>query len=244
MSRSFMNNKRYLLSIDKPCKKEWTSMSQSDDGRFCAHCSKSVVDFTQLTDTQVVRILEQNSGKLCGRLTEDQLNRTIQIYHPKSTSRLYKILAGIFLFGISKNSLALNLKNFDKATFSIVDNKLTNTHLSKNNSDLAKDSLKNVVQGLVIDSETNMPLAFASVFIKDKKIGTNTDMYGKFTLVIPDSLLTRKMYLHIRFIGYEPITVLINKKDLPISNHTFLVKVQRELLGEVIIVSKKKKWWQ
>jgi hypothetical protein len=69
-------------------------------------------------------------------------------------------------------------------------------------------------------------------------------MYGKFTLVIPDSLLTRKMYLDIRFIGYEPITVLINKKDLPISNHTFLVKVQRELLGEVIIVSKKKKWWQ
>jgi hypothetical protein len=44
--------------------------------------------------------------------------------------------------------------------------------------------------------------------------------------------------------GYEPITVLINKKDLPITNHTFLVKVQRELLGEVIIVSKKKKWWQ
>ena len=69
-------------------------------------------------------------------------------------------------------------------------------------------------------------------------------MYGKFTLVIPDSLLTRKMYLHIRFIGYEPITVLINKKDLPITNNTFLVKVQRELLGEVIIVSKKKKWWQ
>ena len=23
-----MNNKRYLLSIDKPCEKEWTSMSQ------------------------------------------------------------------------------------------------------------------------------------------------------------------------------------------------------------------------
>ena len=239
-----MNNKRYFLSIDKPCEKEWTAMSQSDDGRFCNHCSKSVVDFTQLTDIQVIKILEQNSGKLCGRLTQEQLNRTIQIYQPKNTSRLYKILAGIFLFGISKNSLALNLKNFDKATFSVINNKLTNTHLSKNNSDLAKDSLKNVVHGLVIDSETNMPLAFASVFIKDKKILTSTDMYGKFTLVIPDSLLTRKMYLDIRFIGYEPITVLINKKDLPISNHTFLVKVQRELLGEVIIVSKKKKWWQ
>jgi CarboxypepD_reg-like domain len=239
-----MKNKRYLLSIDKPCKKEWTSMSQSDDGRFCSHCSKSVVDFTQLTDSQVVKIIEQNSGKLCGRLSQEQLKRTIQIYQPKNTARLYKILAGVFLFGISKNSLALNLKNFERGSVSIIDNKLTNTHLSKNKSDLAKDSLKNVVQGLVIDSETNMPLVFASVFIKDKKILTSTDMYGKFTLVIPDSLLTRKMYLDIRFIGYEPITVLINKKDLPISNHTFLVKVQRELLGEVIIVSKKKKWWQ
>jgi len=239
-----MNNKRYFLSIDKPCEQEWTAMSQSDDGRFCNHCSKSVVDFTQLTDTQVIKILEQNSGKLCGRLTQEQLNRTIQIYQPKNTSRLYKILAGIFLFGISKNSLALNLKNFDKATFSIVDNKLTNTHLSKNNSDLAKDSLKNVVQGLVIDSETNMPLAFASVFIKDKKIRTSTDMYGKFSLVIPDSLLTKKIYLDIRYVDYEPITVLINKKDLPISNHTFLVKVQRQILGDISIVSIKRKWWQ
>ena len=239
-----MNNKQYFLSIDKPCEQEWTAMSQSDNGRFCNHCSKSVVDFTQLTDTQVIKILEQNSGKLCGRLTQEQLNRTIQIYQPKNTSRLYKILAGIFLFGISKNSLALNLKNFDKATFSIVDNKLTNTHLSKNNSDLAKDSLKNVVQGLLIDSETNMPLAFASVFIKDKKIGTSTDMYGKFSLVIPDSLLTKKIYLDIRYVDYEPITVLINKKDLPISNHTFLVKVQRQILGDISIVSIKRKWWQ
>jgi hypothetical protein len=239
-----MNNKRYLLSVDKPCEKEWTAMSQSDDGRFCAHCSKSVVDFTQLTDTQVVRILEQNSGKLCGRLTQEQLNRTIQIYQPKNTSRLYKILAGIFLFGISKNSLALNLKNFNTAPFSVINNKLTNTHFSKNNSDLAKDSLKNVVQGQLIDSETNMPLAFASVFIKDKKIGTSTDMYGKFSLVIPDSLLTKKIYLDIRYVDYEPITVLINKKDLPISNHTFLVKVQRQILGDISIVSIKRKWWQ
>lgn len=239
-----MNNKRYLLSIDKPCEKEWNSMSQSDVGRFCSHCSKSVVDFTQLTDSQVIKILDQNSGKLCGRLTQEQLNRTIQIYEPKNTARLYKILAGFFLFGISKNSLAINLKKVDRGTVSIIDNKLTNTYLSKIISDLAKDSLKNVVQGLVIDSETKMPLAFASVFIKDKKIGTSTDMYGKFSLVIPDSLLTKKIYLDIRYVEYEPITVLIYKKDLPITNNTFFVKAQRQILGEVVIVSKKRKWWQ
>jgi hypothetical protein len=41
-----MNNRAYLLQIPQPCKEDWQQMMPGQTGRFCAHCSESVVDFT------------------------------------------------------------------------------------------------------------------------------------------------------------------------------------------------------
>jgi hypothetical protein len=237
-----MKRQNYILKIDKPCGQEWTSMTQTDIGKFCSHCSKPVIDFTQLTDNQVLQIIELNSGKLCGRLTRERLNRAIQLKQPTNNSRFYKILAGLLLVEASDN---LSAKDYQKSQqeIVIVVNNNTNIQTTEIKSEPIADSLKNVVQGLVIDAKTKEPLPFASVLIKDTKTRTTTDLDGRFKLVIPDSLLTDIIYLIVAYIGYELTEIVINKNDLPIIKDLVLVPAEQVLIGEIIIV-KKKKWWQ
>lgn len=87
-----MKRENYILKIENPCGQDWTSMTKTNMGKFCSHCSKTVIDFSHLTDNEVIQIIEQTSDKLCGRLTQEQLNRVMRLYQPTNNSRFYKIL--------------------------------------------------------------------------------------------------------------------------------------------------------
>jgi hypothetical protein len=52
--------------------------------KFCFSCQKTVVDFTQKTDTEIATILLQNQDKVCGRFYQSQLKT---IYLPKPQIR-------------------------------------------------------------------------------------------------------------------------------------------------------------
>src|SRR4051794_17140469 len=67
--------KQIYLHIPEPCHEDWNKMSVAQQGRFCQSCSKTVVDFSQMTDTQVLDVLSKAAGKTCGRLTSTQLER-------------------------------------------------------------------------------------------------------------------------------------------------------------------------
>jgi hypothetical protein len=63
-----------LISIRKPCHENWDEMSPRQQGAFCAVCSKTVVDFTSLSEEEVKNYFLKNSGqKTCGRFRNDQL---------------------------------------------------------------------------------------------------------------------------------------------------------------------------
>ena len=66
-----------LISIPKPCHENWNEMSPGDKGRFCQVCSKTVVDFTSMTEDNVKNyFLEHAKQKTCGRFRKDQLIST------------------------------------------------------------------------------------------------------------------------------------------------------------------------
>ncbi|MBC6608354.1 hypothetical protein H8B13_16125 [Hymenobacter sp. BT188] len=69
---------RSTISIPKPCHENWDQMTTAAQGRHCAACDKVVVDFTRMTDTEVVLWLQQEqSGRTCGRFATLQLNRPL-----------------------------------------------------------------------------------------------------------------------------------------------------------------------
>jgi hypothetical protein len=52
-------------------------MNLNEKGRFCLSCSKTVVDFSAMSDKQLYDYFNNYTGNTCGRLTDDQLNRNI-----------------------------------------------------------------------------------------------------------------------------------------------------------------------
>lgn len=91
------------LHIPEPCHESWNQMTPKEQGRFCGSCSKVVVDFSVMTDRQVLDYFSNYSGNTCGRFLNDQLNRTIepQVRHAKGWFRymLAALLPAVFVAG-------------------------------------------------------------------------------------------------------------------------------------------------
>jgi hypothetical protein len=76
MERDASTIKRYTmrLSIPKPCHENWNEMTPNEQGSFCNVCAKTVVDFSQMSDEEVLGYFK-NKGeeKTCGRFKATQL---------------------------------------------------------------------------------------------------------------------------------------------------------------------------
>ncbi|RVT79981.1 carboxypeptidase-like regulatory domain-containing protein [Flavobacterium sufflavum] len=242
-----MKRQNYILKIDNPCHQDWNSMYKISNGKFCSYCSKTVIDFTSLTDNKIIQIVDQKSDKICGRLNEVQLNRLIENKQLENRSILYKTLTGLFLLGTTINSFAKN-NPFSKQSsrieiVSVIDTKLNTSYQKKQKKEPVLDSLKNIIEGKVIDSKSKEPLPGVNILIKNSKTETITNLDGNFKLIIPDNLLTNKIHIIISYIGYENTETIIDKSELPKTKDLFIIKAQQALLGEVVVI-KNKRWWQ
>ena len=93
-----MKAKSIRLNIPDPCHESWYKMEPREQGRFCNVCSKTVVDFTQYTESDLVHYFREYKGGTCGRYKESQLNYPMQLpaeprYHP-----FYKWVAGLLMY--------------------------------------------------------------------------------------------------------------------------------------------------
>ena len=64
-----------IFHIPEPCHENWDAMTPQDKGRHCESCNKIVVDFSIMSDRQVLEYFKTTIGKTCGRFHEDQLQR-------------------------------------------------------------------------------------------------------------------------------------------------------------------------
>lgn len=60
------------ISVPSPCSADWADMTPAPGGRHCAACNKIVVDFTALSEADMLAALRQ-PGKVCGRFRPEQV---------------------------------------------------------------------------------------------------------------------------------------------------------------------------
>jgi len=66
------------IQINKPCHEDWSEMTSEAQGKFCNACEKSVVDFSMMSDAQILNYFSQpKSQKVCGRFNADQVDRAL-----------------------------------------------------------------------------------------------------------------------------------------------------------------------
>src|SRR5689334_19624498 len=66
------------IRIPEPCHENWHNMTPTEQGRFCGSCQKTVVDFTLMTDNELLNYFSKTSQHTCGRFSGDQLNKDLK----------------------------------------------------------------------------------------------------------------------------------------------------------------------
>lgn len=237
-----MKQNNYIIKIKNPCQQDWASMSQNELGKFCCTCSKTVVDFTKMTDHEAIQFMKLQQGKVCGRFNNQQLDRPISIIQNSNSNRFYKLVAGLTLIGATNNLIASEKPISNSEIYAVRETQEKPITDVQQEAISPSDSLKNVVRGKVIDKHGKEPISFCNIYIKNTKVGVQSDFDGNFEIVIPDSLLKDNNVLVCTFIGYIDTEIVIKSKDLPIVGEVFSM-YPSEILGASCIITVKK-WWQ
>jgi hypothetical protein len=69
------------ISVPKPCNENWENMSLDSNGRFCNSCEQIVVDFTTMTDQEILNFLSKSQQKVCGRFKTEQVQKKNNALH-------------------------------------------------------------------------------------------------------------------------------------------------------------------
>jgi hypothetical protein len=100
------------ISIPKPCHENWDNMLPETQGKHCLACSKTVIDFSNWEQDQILEYLQSKSKeKVCGRFNADQVEQTEQhkevlpFIISSNISLLKKIAAIVLLcFGVMSDT--------------------------------------------------------------------------------------------------------------------------------------------
>lgn len=89
--------------ITSPCSQNWEEMKIKVNSRHCDHCSKSVMDFTEMRRVEIIAFLLTNSNQsICGRIKkgqvdfhEEEIATAVRSYLRKNpnTNRAFLVLA-------------------------------------------------------------------------------------------------------------------------------------------------------
>lgn len=185
------------ISIPEPCHENWNKMTKEEKDRHCSVCSKSVIDFTNSTDEQLITSLE-NNGNLCGRFKSTQLNRDIVLIRKHKNTYASLAASGLFAF-LSLNSLETKAQGAPK---------VVQTDSTGHNLLLGKivPSVLNerIISGTVTLSTDGLPLPGAKVQIMGSSVETYSDFDGNFKIKTKNN-----DSLQISYIGLKTETILL-----------------------------------
>jgi hypothetical protein len=94
--------------IAEPCQQDWSQMTPTAQGHYCAACNLVVRDFTRMTDAEIVAEIQAASGKVCARLRVPRSEARSRNQHqpleigPKAWRALQVFVVALLLsFGVS-----------------------------------------------------------------------------------------------------------------------------------------------
>jgi hypothetical protein len=222
--------KSLLLNIPEPCHENWQNMTPQEQGRFCGSCQKIVVDFSVMTDKEVLVYFSKTSQHVCGRFSNNQLNKELAIPPAK------KRVTWAYVWSLLLASVLVT-KTYGQGQPQVKKLHRTLTHEEQMLSGFVRiDKVEAVIpakmKGVVLDAQTNQPVTGASINIKGTQNGTSADASGNFQLPVE-----KKNALELEFsaIGYEPQTMLLDK-TANLEHLRVLLKPAAVVLQEVTVI--------
>lgn len=169
---------RYLnLQIPQSCHEDWNKMLPHQKGKFCLSCQKQVIDFTAMSDSEVVSYFRNYKGSTCGRFTSGQLGRDLLI--PNKPIPWIR-----YFFQITLPAFLLSFKAAAQSKYRVLDTIQTISTKGQTKPIIIGDTIINntrIIEGVVRDGSDH-PIPYATIMIKGTNLGTAADAAGKFIL--------------------------------------------------------------
>lgn len=165
---------KFQLGIPKPCSKDFGNFKKTTDGGFCQFCQKEVVDFSSMTQHELVQYFKTAPKNICGRLSQSQIETPLYLSRPQRNSTRFQWL-NLGLVGASVFSLLTAGRIQAQET----KNERQQIELHVTDS-ITKPKKQHQVKGVVIEKSSGIPAAGITVLLKGTAIGTQTDFDGKF----------------------------------------------------------------
>lgn len=212
------------IYIPKPCHEDWNKMTPTQQGKFCSACSKQVIDFSLMSDNQILNVISNQSGKLCGRFDAEQLQRPLIETKIKKQKSWWMAFTMPLLF------------LFDKSEAQEISNKADTITEIQERGDLIVGKLvynpikQITIKGQVVD-ENNNPISYVTIMQKGTKQGTVSDTAGNFLMNVDANI--GSIVLVVSFVGYETVEKTIDEQATSADIKMKLVPVS---MGDVVIV--------
>lgn len=197
------------ISIPKPCLQPWQQMAVVNNGRYCDHCCKTVIDFTVMSDAEVIRYFSATEH-VCGRFGQQQLvdiNKGLAANKRGRFSWVSLLVASIVSF-----------TSFERAEAKAIHGIEQGPSLRENKRALPDTTVRVFVQGFVFEKSTGQPLVGTSVHAKTGEQAA-VDLSGRFKLTVPASAET----LVFSFVGFKSQEIKI--ADI-VNNASFKIEME------------------
>jgi hypothetical protein len=211
-------------------------------GRHCAACQKTVVDFTQRTDAEILAYLARATGETCGRLHSDQLNRpllpALGPARPAARWRAWLALA-LAAWGLRASPAAAT------GAPAASPHALIHPRRKAGAKQRLPVAAPKLLRGTVRAAGTHEPLAGVAVFLKGENRSATTDTAGRFSLALPARRPRAGRSLVLHCAGYQSTTVLVTAGAMQVALQAdpaaagvtvvgYKAPVRREIMGGAI----------
>ncbi|WP_299551365.1 carboxypeptidase-like regulatory domain-containing protein [Seonamhaeicola sp.] len=198
-----------ILNINMPCSEKFNKFDKTKQGGFCNTYKKEVIDFRNMTATELIKFFEDNRSTTCGIFKTSQMKTYSQPSIPrKKRHSNYLTVLGFVVLSLF--------------AFQNMEAQQTNTPTEVKTSEQV-----GLLTGTVLDHD-NLPLPNMSIVLKGTKVGTTTNFEGEYTF--PQKLKEGDILI-FSSLGYSPKRIKIGK-DQTVLNVVMEAELV-ELMGAV-----------
>lgn len=199
-------SKSISLTVAEPCSEDWDQMTQTERGKHCSSCDKLVIDFSQMTDSQLSDFFKNYQGSTCGHFRASQLNRSIQLPNAETKRWFHwpRMVAASLLTAMSWMNVAAIPNTLQWKTEQL---SIEHPEAQKTGDPEFKE-----LAGSVVSLRTN-----GGVQARVRILGTNhtvkTDENGNFSMHVPLSMELTGKWLVVEHSSHAT-TVQLKNNDL------------------------------
>lgn len=206
-------SKSLQLKVSNPCHENWHSMTPKEQGRFCGSCEKLVVDFSKMSDKEMLHYFTKADGQsTCGRFANDQLNRKLEEEtNRKRFSLAYAwnmLLASVLFFQSCRTRTTGIVSVKERPSIEAIKDQKKDSVAVDKDSTHPKPPAE--IKGKILNDESGLPVAGARVNIAGSKQKAVTDSKGRFSLLSDNN---NSVTLEVSAQNFYTKTVQLNSKN-------------------------------